>query len=46
MCVINLFWAVGSLMNADYDILPTFDIVQAGIAKMNIFKHYENIIEK
>ncbi len=46
MCVVNLFWAIGSIMNADYDLLPTFDIVQSGIAKMNLFELYKNIIEQ
>ena len=44
MCVVNLFWAIGSIMNADYDLLPTFDIVKSGITKMGLFELYENII--
>jgi hypothetical protein len=46
MCVINLFWAVGSLMNSDYELMPTFDFVQAGIVKMNLFDIYEKVIIK
>ena len=46
MCVINLFWAIGSLMNANYDLLPTFDIVQSGITKMDLFDIYERMILK
>lgn len=45
LCVVNLYWAIWSLRRYELNNCVTFGIIEHGIMRMELFFHYNELVD-